>query len=387
MACRSTWCQMEKKVLVRGSFVLFVSIFFLGCQQAPLPGNKVETETTASTTATPPLAKTTGESDPEHVVRELENAQAQFKRDRNGSIVEVDLRKTGSTEQLASLIAQLPRVRSLLTGETPDASKSLAILGSIQTLRHLDLRKSLVNGAALQHLASLKELRALRLSGKNNSSLDGGGLEAILKLTNLRALALDFLWVGSQELSQLQSLSNLEELYLAGTLVDDEALQILAQFPHLKKLRIAQTQVGDAGLAYLRQSSQLEELDLSENANITDAGLVNLSSITGLTRLNLWRLAISDAGVSHLAPLVNLRWLNLDNTGLTDKGLAYLTGMQKLQFLHLGSTSVTDAGLIHLENLSQLNELKVTRTAVTATGITALREKLPQMTVQLEYLE
>ena len=364
------------------SWVAFISMTLLaGCQRAPTSASKGAAADPGSTAAVQSV------SDPADVVRELEGVQAKVKRDGGGCIVEVDLRGTGGAAEVWSLVAQLPRVRSLLVGETPATPDELARLGQIRTLRNLDLRAYTVNSAGLQQLTPLTELRALRLSGKNNSSLDGGGVDVILQLANLKVLALDSLWVGAEELAQLQPLANLEELYLADTLVDDDALMVLAQFPHLKKLRIARTHVGDVGLAHLPQLSQLEELDLSENAIITDAGLANLSSMTQLTHLNLWRLAITDEGISHLVPLVNLQWLNLDNTGLTDQGLRHLEGMHSLRYLHLGSTSMTDAGLVHLGNLTQLGDLKLTRTAVTATGTAALQEKLPDTKIQLEYLD
>lgn len=369
---------MEKRTLT-ARWLLFLSLLLLvSCGRAKInPEKQPETSTIGAATVV---------SDPVDIVHALAGLQAKVKRDGDGCIVEVDLRKSSGSEQLWPRLSQLPRLRSLIVAGGKSQAEDLVPLGKIQTLRNLDLRQNSVDAAGLIHLAPLADLRALRLSP--DTSLDSAGLDAILNLSQLRVLALDFQWIGAAaELEQLRSLENLEELYLAGTLVDDDAVAVLAQFPRLKKLRIAQTKVSDAGLAHLGGASQLQELDLSENAKITNAGMSHLSGLTQLVRLNLWRVAISDEGISHLAPLVNLQWLNVDNTLLSDDGLQYLSGMQELSYLHLGSTSVTDAGLVHLEPLTALRDLKVTRTGVSAAGASALTEKLPEITIQLKYLE
>jgi hypothetical protein len=116
--------------------------------------------------------------------------------------------------------------------------------------------------------------------------------------------------------------------------------------------------------------------------------MTQLAKLTGLKRLNLWRAAnLSDAGLEPLAGLTKMEWLNVDNTQLSNDGLAHLAGMKQLKFLHLGSTFVSDAGLVHLEGLAALDKLIVTRTAVTETGVAKLKEKLPDLDVQLKYIE
>ena len=112
-------------------------------------------------------------------------------------------------------------------------------------------------------------------------------------------------------------------------------------FPQLKKLRISQNQVTAEGLAHLANLSQLEELDLSQNSQLFDDALAPLGSITSLTKLNLWLVAITDEGVKHLASLTNMNWLNLDQTQLTDAGFARLKQLPNLKYLNVANTSIS----------------------------------------------
>jgi hypothetical protein len=82
---------------------------------------------------------------------------------------------------------------------------------------------------------------------------------------------------------------------------------------------------------------------------VTDAQLVHLQDLTGLTRLHLEKTKITDKGLEHLKGLVNLEYLNLYGTDVTDAGLANLEGMKKLAQLYLWQTKVTDAGVAKLK--------------------------------------
>jgi Leucine-rich repeat (LRR) protein len=305
-------------------------------------------------------------------IKALTELGAVVATDEGGYASDVDLRKTTVDAALLEKLASLSSLRSLNVAETAFS----------------DLRGCSLTDAAMPTIAEFTRMRVLRFSGKNGqTTISDDGLAALSTLKSLKVLSFDDLWISKPGLDHLTPLKDLEELYLAATIVDDEAIKTVAQFSGLRKLRLARTSIGDAALDSLKDSKTLEELDFSENSIITDAGMVSLASIKTLKKLNLWRVQISDTGALALAPLTNLTWLNLDNTKLSDTGLAALKDMNQLTFLHLGSTQITEAGAPDLFHLKSLRDLKITRTALGAseTAVAELKQNLPNTIIQTEY--
>jgi len=307
------------------------------------------------------------------------------------SAVYVDMRQATLTDELLAKLADLKSLRTVILSDTSFSDAQIQALEKIKPqLTSLDLRGCALSNKATATIARFTALRALRFSGKNGkTTIDDSGLKALAACKSLKVLALDDLWIGSEGLESLSGLADLEELYLAGTVVDDSSMTLVTKYPKLKKLRLASTQVSDDGLAALSARTTLEELDLSSNSLITNAGLVHLAKLTGLKKLNLWKVQISDAGIQLLAPLNRLEWLNLDQTMLTDAGLPVLKGMMSLTFLHLGSTRITAAGAPALFHLKGLKDLKITRTALgsSETAVAELQKNLPSTMIQTEYVE
>ena len=151
-----------------------------------------------------------------------------------------------------------------------------------------------------------------------------------------------------------------------------------AELVHLKGLKglteliLDGTEVTDAGLAHLKGMTKLTALDL-DGTKITDAGLVHLEGMTGLAALGLDDTAITDAGLARLRGMTSLAILTLDNTEVTDAGLVHLEGMTQLSGLILDGTKVTDEGLVHLEGMTNLASLALQETAVTDEGLVHLK--------------
>jgi len=321
-------------------------------------------------------------------VTAIEAVTEKFRRDRNGSIIEVDFRGTEVDNSDLEPLAKLPRLRSVLLLGTAITDDGLPSLAQIATLENLDLRDCKVSNAGLAHLAPLSKLKALKLSGKNGScSVDDDGMDHVAKLTSLKVLGLDFLWVSELGLEKLTGLRNLEEFYLTETTIGNEAIDLMIHFPNLRRLRVSKTQIDAAGVVALAKLTSLEDLDLSECVQISDDAMKPLSKLSKLKKLNLWRINLSDAGIEPLQGMTSLESLNLDNTRLSDQGMAYLAGLTKLTFLHLGSTQISDTGLVHLEKLKALKELKLTRTAISQKGVDQLKLSLPDANIQLRYVE
>lgn len=317
-----------------------------------------------------------------------EKTASDVKRDGDGHVIEVSFRGTEADDAALAPLAALPKLRSVLLNDTKITDAGFKTLGSISTLQNIDARGCPVGNEGVRHLTGLKELRALRLNGQSGATtVDDEAMADVAKLKSLKALMLDYLWISEEGLAKVTKLDNLEELYLAQTLVGDDALAVIKQMPRLKKLRISKSAVSSAGLKHLVEVPALVELDISEDSQIFDEGMKHVGELKNLEKLNLWRVALTDEGVAHLAGLTNLKWLNLDNTQLSDAGLKHLAGMKKLEFLHIGSTAITDAGLEHLAGLESLKDLSVTRTAVTEQGAAALQEKLPNVKIQIKYVD
>jgi Leucine-rich repeat (LRR) protein len=318
----------------------------------------------------------------------LEEVAAKIERSSNGLVKSVDLRGIDVNDELAQTLSALDSLEKLTISDSSMSDEGWKALGQLSKLQQLDLRECPVDNDELKLAVSgMPNLRALRLSGKSGkTTVDDIGLAVLAGCPELKALAIDGLWVTVDGISQLAENNKLAELYAAGTALDDDAMLLLAKFPMLKKLRLAQTSVGTTGLQALSQLP-IEDLDVSECSGVTDECLEFVGSIKSLKRLNLWRDNVSDEGVAALAGLTNLEWLNLDNTRVTDTGLQSLSSMKKLAFLHLGSTGVTNDGMPALTELTALRDLKVTRTAVTDVGVQTLKQTLPELSVQLIYLE
>ncbi len=91
-------------------------------------------------------------------------------------------------------------------------------------------------------------------------------------------------------------------------------------------------------------------LNLSENRNVTDAGLAYIQALPQLKSLNLSSCSINDSGIGLLTGLPQLESLNLAYCNrLSDACLKHIRAMAKLQFLDLlGCLSITRAGVSRL---------------------------------------
>ena len=74
------------------------------------------------------------------------------------------------------------------------------------------------------------------------------------------------------------------------------------------------------------EQAEVVEVYLS-GPKVTDAGLVHLTGLTALERLDLVDTQITDAGLVHLSGLTALEELDLSRTRITGSGLVHLTGL------------------------------------------------------------
>jgi len=116
------------------------------------------------------------------------------------------------------------------------------------------------------------------------------------------------------------------------------------------EVNLQSTAAKDADLKSLRELKRLKVLYLGYGTRTTDAGLVQLKTVTSLEELNLPETQVTDAGLAHLKGLKNLRKLGLTNCkGITNQGLVHLKGLKKLTNVAVYGTQVTERGAAELQ--------------------------------------
>jgi len=124
------------------------------------------------------------------------------------------------------------------------------------------------------------------------------------------------------------------------------------------EIRVRIKGINDADLADLVGELQGVEdvhfLDLSENRNVTNEGLVRLKSMPQLTGLNLSSCTITNTGLKALRDLPRLAYLSLSYCSrLSDPALKTLEAMKSLTYVDLqGCLGFTNGGLARVRRRS-----------------------------------
>ena len=148
---------------------------------------------------------------------------------------------------------------------------------------------------------------------------------------------------------------------------------------HVTGADLRSSWVTDADLHKLADLPYLATLDLS-NTRITDQGMQDLKSLTGIVDLNLYYAEyVTDEGLAAIKGWRKLKRLNLHGTKATDTTLEQIQGITTLESLNIGSIMVTDIGLERLVVLPNLKELTVGGNKLNDPGLQALRQ-MPKLT-------
>lgn len=124
--------------------------------------------------------------------------------------------------------------------------------------------------------------------------------------------------------------------------------------PAGEDIRVKIKGINDADMLELANDLQgvqeLRFLDLAENRNVTNEGLVRIKGLTSLTGLNLSSCSITNTGLNHLRELRRLAYLNLSYCSrLSDPALKTLEAMRNLTFVDLqGCLGFTNGGLARI---------------------------------------
>ena len=131
-------------------------------------------------------------------------------------------------------------------------------------------------------------------------------------------------------------------------------------------------QVTDAGLANLKDCPELTTLAL-QGTKVSDSGLIHFKDCQKLASLNLYDTTVSNTGLAHFKDCKNLGVVMLGNSQVTDDGLAQFKNSQALTYLELAGTKVTNAGLAHLKNCSNFGVIGLGNTQVNDAGLAELK--------------
>ena len=280
-------------------------------------------------------------------------------------------------------------------GQYTDAG--LAQLAGLTKLTRISLNGAPLTGAGLVHLKDCQKLSILILA--NTKRLDTDRLAVInqfkkldalnLSKTNvigaefaqfdelqLTALILHGTAVNDEGLAGVAQLKGLTDLDLSGTQVTDAGLEQLAPLKKLEELELADTEINGVGLAHLRDCKNLRMLDV-EATKFNDHGLAQLKELDQLERLNLSATEIFGTGFVHLRDLEKLSELDLSQTKVNDAAMKSIAQLQGLSKLYLIDTEISDAATPELTKLKNLTLINVRGTKITASGIGELEKKLP----------
>ncbi|MCC7531974.1 MAG: protein kinase [Candidatus Melainabacteria bacterium] len=171
-------------------------------------------------------------------------------------------------------------------------SDGFSAIENLTGLKAINLKHTLFNNSAL---LSLEKMVNLRYANFNHTRVHGDGLAKLAILPNLNALDVSN---NSGMLPFCQSLSELKNLY---------------------ELQMQHCQLDDVTCKDISQCQSIRVLCISQNKDITDAG------------------------VSYLKDLKNLAWLDLTATSVSPNCLESLLEMRSLRKVELGELDWTDS--------------------------------------------
>lgn len=185
---------------------------------------------------------------------------------------------------------------------------------------------------------------------------------------SLRTLRLNCSEVPGEFLENIKSAYNLIEINLTNNPeVFDSHMRNLSELVNLEKLILNETGVTETGFSQLYRLQSLTNLGLS-GMNFTNAGF---SIIRGFSQLKTLDISDSNAPDRALRDLAHLplQSLDLSGTDITDEGMGDLNNIPTLQFLDISRTNITNEGLARLNTLQHLKKLNLSATDISSEGL------------------
>ncbi|CAN0159865.1 unnamed protein product [Ascophyllum nodosum] len=252
--------------------------------------------------------------------------------------------------------------------------------GMSKSVRTLNLAETAVRDEEVQTMS--RELTGLTALNLDRCDVGDTSLRALSSMTQLERLNLADTGVTDAGMVHLATLTRLKDLNLFFCSISDSGLTSLTTLTGLKRLNLDTRDVGDAGMVQLTSLRLLETLDVF-SSSVTDSGVAEgLSWLPSLTSLEICSGRLTDRGLLHLSRVRTLTRLNVSqNQGITAAGLRYIGSMTRLRELNLSSCSITPASLDSLAGLVKLESLAVFGCRLGVSDLERLRGKMPNLKV------
>ena len=169
-----------------------------------------------------------------------------------------------------------------------------------------------------------------------------------------------------------------DRIEITQTVISDDELAQVRELHALKTLILDRGNVSDAGLVHLSTNTTLEHLRLRESA-VGDQGVAALKGLGQLRILNLPDAAFSDEGLRRICQFPSLELLRFGSSRVSDEGMGYLANLKSLRFLHLINVPVTDKGLKPLEKMIRLESFYLDGSNTSDDGLSALIKSRPDL--------
>ena len=388
------------------SFCMLVS--FSGCEEVSKAVNDVKSEVSGSSTASvPPAAPAnpTTQTMPPAVGSPAPNPAptaaeivGRFEKLSSFDIIDADLTQICTNPEAGLSIQKID-----LTGNRHVTSAGLSQLVTLQNLTSLTLTSTDLTPENLAIVGSIHSLKELQLS---STRADDGVVAKISAISHLQSLDLSGTMITPAVGASLGQLLELSVLKLASTAADDQLVTMLHGLP-LRELRLDKTRITEASIREILKIKSLEQLSVNDNnipgiawkgvsrSNLkslsvagTPFGIEGFQAIKGLDSLEV--LNVYGAGlVEHKAAdvfgsLPKLRILIAGSNAISDAGMfEFFKGLKNIEELHLGSNrAISDRGLGALVGLKKLRFVDVNDTSCGQAGALALKEKLPDCKIR-----
>jgi Leucine-rich repeat (LRR) protein len=267
-------------------------------------------------------------------------------------------------------LARLPKLTELSAAECGLTDSAMLDLGKLTQLKSLRIEGNQIGDlgvAALKGLTNLESLNVAQSSWVNSRMQIGDRAMAyVAGFTKLRELDLSRLPVTDEGFAKLSALAELRSLNISGTQITASGLKTLASFPHLQLLEAGGPAINDESMQFVGQCHELRSLMLG---GVGDEGFRHVAKLRKLERITITGDRVTDAALVNLTSLGELAHIELRAPTITDEGLKAIAQIDSLERLDLWADGpgmgrpqgghFTAAGYAALSKMPKLKELWV----------------------------
>jgi hypothetical protein len=252
----------------------------------------------------------------EAVVRIVEGAKGRVEKTADGqSLTLVDL-------QVAGMGPHDHR------REDPYDAAFFEQLGQISSLETLNIILTKFNDAWIPAISKLTNLKSLRIF--NNGPLTDAGMEQLSGLKNLEYFSFVGTRMTGRAYAKFDGFNKLKTVFHRGSSVDDEGLKQMSEhLPQIESIGIVHCKCTDAGVVHLTKLGQLKRLELGSR-NATAASLKTVAALP-LEYLRLSDGLDTHEGVEALQGVSTLKHLALESAKVDEALLRLTAGFKQLE--------------------------------------------------------